>query len=286
MKHQLHTVSYAALLFGSTLMMATAQTSSEKKAEAHAHAEAKAEGNNSFVQKQTVTSDGTRTIKKTTTIRNGVEETITEITDAQGNVIREGGEPASPDKETQPKPADKEQGPWLGVKVVAAPSALRDQLDLKNNEGVVIEALAPNSPASKAGLRVNDILLKLNQTPLSTPEDLRAELDKHQVGETVYLEILRKGERSTEEVVLEENTQADDDAPKNDNPDKGHPPQHDGDREMKVEVKGGTSVSGLDDVLNNPQVSEEFKKNVREIKERMEKFQKEHAVPPLKKDAP
>jgi hypothetical protein len=47
---------------------------------------------------------------------------------------------------------------------------------------------------------------------------------------------------------------------------------------IEVEVSGNAG-EGLDGVLENPDVPEEFKKSVREMQEKMREFEKKHGKP-------
>ena len=287
---QSHTFVIATVFGTACLAMADSQVHKTADGHATAEAHATANGNKSSVSKQsvTVTSDGNQTIKKTVTVRDGKEETVTEITDALGNVTRQIGNdnnksgPANGHNQTGG--AQNDGGPWLGVRVQAAPPALRDQLGLANDEGVVVEVVASNSPAARVGIRVNDTLLAVDQTKLSTPENLRDELRKHQVGDTVTLSLMRKGAHSTEDVILGQ--KPDTTTGKDSNPPPPTDPQTGDDNSRKDEIHlevqdgnaGATAGAGLDAVLNDPNVSEEFKKTVREMKEKMREFEAKHGA--------
>lgn len=254
-----------------------------EQAEAKAEAKAEASGEGSHVERKTVTvtSENGRTVRKTTTFRNGKETTKTEILDGDGKVIA-GGDEGGGD-EAQGGPAEDEGGPWIGLRVQEAPGALRDQVGLAEDEGVVVDAIAPDGPAAKAGLRVNDVLLKLDEVPLGKPEDLKSALEGREAGARVTVEYLRRGARAKVEVTLEEKPE--------DGGDEGGPPpggqgmNEDGGAGAKVrpgtiEVEvSGNAGEGLDGVLENPDVPEEFKKSVREMQEKMREFEKKHGKP-------
>jgi membrane-associated protease RseP (regulator of RpoE activity) len=230
-----------------------------------------------------VTSENGRTIRKTTIYRNGQETTKTEFLDADGKVI--GGEDRADQGDAGGSGADEvSDGPWIGLRVQEAPAALRDQLGMAEDEGVVVDAVAADGPAAKAGLRVNDVLFKLDETPLGKPEDLRAALDGREAGEQVAVGYLRRGARAKVDVTLEEK-------PANDRGDAGSPPpaargmDRDGQRgergkagRIEVEVSGNAG-EGLDAVLKNPDVPEAFKQSVREMQEKMREFENKHGQP-------
>jgi C-terminal processing protease CtpA/Prc len=285
----IHPTLIAALLGAASVALAQAEVSKSEKPQASASSG----GNHSSSVKKsvTVTSDGKQTIRKTVTIRDGKEEVITEITDALGKVTKHEGngkDDTTAESGQSGSATGEDKGPWLGIHVQAAPAVLRDQLGLEEDEGVVVEVLARQSPAAKADIRVNDILLSLDETKLSSPSDLRDELRKHAAGDSVQLKVLRKGQRSDVTVVLEE--KQGDDAENHGNPPptdakndsgSGHGDAHvdaqGGEGSIDVKTSSSTS-SGFDDVINDPNVPEQFKKTVREMKEKMREFEEKHGI--------
>lgn len=269
----------AVLLGSATLSSAETRTFSQSTSEARA--EASSEGDSSVTRKTvTVTSDGEKTIRKTVTVRDGKEEVVTEIIDANGKITRNGGEKEQ--KADTPDHARAAGRAWLGVSVRPAPDALRDQLGLAADEGVVVEAIAADGPAAKAGMRVHDIVLSLDEAKLSDADDLRAELKRREPGASVTLELLRKGQKSTESILLGEKK---DPGGKSHAAGKPDPDKNSGPARAEVEIDGGgahaaahaEAGAGLDAVLDDPNVPEHFKKSVREMKERAEKL-KERAA--------
>jgi len=81
--------------------------------------------------------------------------------------------------------------PRLGGEVSTPSAALADQLDLPKGQGLVVRGVKPNSPADKAGLKENDILLELNGQPV--PD---------QVGEFVKLVAKVEAKKPTKAVVM------------------------------------------------------------------------------------
>ena len=91
--------------------------------------------------------------------------------------------------------------PGLGVQVIPEERTRRAGIP----KGVIIGEVIPNSVAEKAGLRglrplpngdvVFDLILEVDGQPINTPEELQTELEKHKVGETVDLSLLREGNR-------------------------------------------------------------------------------------------
>jgi serine protease Do len=81
--------------------------------------------------------------------------------------------------------------PWLGIRE-AIPRATnpRDALDA----GVTVAAVAPGSPAARAGIEPGDRLLRAGNRPLRNPFDWQAVVLDLRVGDTVSLAV-RRGSR-------------------------------------------------------------------------------------------
>ena len=237
----------------------------EGKAEAEVKAGSKLDGNGSISHSESksvsITSDGKKTIRKTVTTRNGVTAEKTEVLDGDGNVLDESG-----DEVHQQQGQTKLAAVWIGAEVKAADPALREQLGLGCDEGVVIRAIANDGPVAKAGLKVNDILLKAGDQVLAEEEDLRSELRNHKAGDILEVEYMRKGERANLTVIIEE---------------RGQEQQNDaggadanvnqGGNSIKLEIDG---AADLDEALNDPNVPEAIKKQMKEIMEKMKNLQK------------
>ncbi len=83
---------------------------------------------------------------------------------------------------------------WLGIVTEPAPEALRSHLHLSENEGLLVEQVAPESPAAAAGMQRHDLLLKAGGKPLSQVGDLIAAVEASK-GEKLELELLRAGKK-------------------------------------------------------------------------------------------
>lgn len=97
-----------------------------------------------------------------------------------------------------------ENRPWVGVSVSAAPTALRHQLKVPEGVGLVVEFVQPKSPASGAGLKPFDLLLKLDDQWLINPEQFAVLVRMHHSGDEVKLSFLREGAEQTAAVKLVE----------------------------------------------------------------------------------
>lgn len=99
----------------------------------------------------------------------------------------------------------KVRRPKLGISTRDV-SAIRNQVDLPVADGVLIVQVARGSGAANAGLRglqqlesgdveLGDIILGIDNDKVANSDDLFRVLDKHQIGETVRVQILRDGRR-------------------------------------------------------------------------------------------
>jgi S1-C subfamily serine protease len=104
--------------------------------------------------------------------------------------------------------------PKLGI-TTRDVEALKSQVDLPVADGVLIWQIAQGGAAANAGLRgltqtedgeveLGDIILGIDREKVRNADDLYRVLDKHQVGQTVQIEIFRNGRRTTVPVVLQE----------------------------------------------------------------------------------
>jgi membrane-associated protease RseP (regulator of RpoE activity) len=90
-------------------------------------------------------------------------------------------------------------GKAAGLSLAPVDDSLRAHLTLPKNQGLVVTALDPHSFAHQAGIVLNDVLLKLGDTPLAKPEDLESHLKS--VGEKpVTLHLLRAGKATAIQV--------------------------------------------------------------------------------------
>jgi len=86
----------------------------------------------------------------------------------------------------------------LGVMVEMPSAALRDQLDLPKDQGLVLVEIQPDSAAAKAGFKAHDVLLELDGKPV--PADVaqfQKDLAAIKADANVDAVILRKGRKET-----------------------------------------------------------------------------------------
>ncbi len=102
--------------------------------------------------------------------------------------------------------------PFLGVRYIQITPTLAEKNNLSVNYGALIIrgensgdlAVIPGSPADKAGLVENDIILELNGTKITSENNLSKLIQKYKPGEQVELKILHKGKEKIVKIVLGE----------------------------------------------------------------------------------
>lgn len=103
-----------------------------------------------------------------------------------------------------PPPAPAVSRPWLGIQVEGLSEELRAQLDLPEGSGLLVGEVVPGSPAENAGLKKNDILLKLDGKPVQGQETLDEFMGAAKIGQEVTVVVLRKAKEQTFKVTLGE----------------------------------------------------------------------------------
>lgn len=86
---------------------------------------------------------------------------------------------------------------WLGVYTQEVTDELRDGLDLRGADGVLVARVVPGSPADRAGLRKGDVIVSFASRGVTTPDRLSELVGDAQSGESVSIIVMRDGERRT-----------------------------------------------------------------------------------------
>jgi len=104
----------------------------------------------------------------------------------------------------------KLERPYLGVRYVPLDEVVARELDIEVTEGAYIPldnaqrpAILPDSPAAKAGLQQEDIIIAIDGEKLTGEKGLVSILGKRRVDDTVELTILRDNEELKISVTLE-----------------------------------------------------------------------------------
>ena len=215
MKPNILTKTIAALLLA--LPLAHADDKKEDKKEERKTEEKKdgqKSGKASSSSSVVTSADGTATV---TIDINGKKETRTFKLGDGNNTFSVGGDGAKADGSVQfgggkigapGQPnvwnVKHEKGPWLGIAMEPVQEVVASQLSLAPGEGVVINHVAPESPAAKAGLQPNDILLRFEDQIIVEQSQLKKLIAMKKAGDSVKLTYLRKGAKMDASVTLVE----------------------------------------------------------------------------------
>ena len=92
----------------------------------------------------------------------------------------------------------RQSKPRLGLMLDKIPAVLADQLDLPKSTGVVVADVVEGSPAEKAGVKKNDVLLSFDgKDAPNDPAAVTALAAKKKGGEKIDIVVLRKGKKET-----------------------------------------------------------------------------------------
>jgi serine protease Do len=80
----------------------------------------------------------------------------------------------------------------------------RRQMGLTGNEGVLVTAITPGSPAQNAGIQPGDVILQVNQVPVSSVQGVQDAVAKAK-GDKPLLLLLRRADGSTSFAALSRN---------------------------------------------------------------------------------
>ena len=110
------------------------------------------------------------------------------------------------------KETGKISRPYLGIRYLVINDQIKEENKLPYNYGALVVrgekmtdlAVVPGSPADKAGLAENDIILEIDGEKITQDNDLAKIVRKKEVGEEITMEVWSKGSEKVVKVVLGE----------------------------------------------------------------------------------
>ncbi len=94
------------------------------------------------------------------------------------------------------------QHPYLGVNYQSMDQQMAGAMNAPTTQGIVVQQVEPGSPAAKAGIQQNDIILAVNASPIDQDHPLVTVLFSHAPGETVELTVLRGSQQMKVKLTL------------------------------------------------------------------------------------
>ncbi|MDQ3653606.1 MAG: S1C family serine protease [Chloroflexota bacterium] len=83
----------------------------------------------------------------------------------------------------------------IGAQTVQMPAAVRAELGLEGERGLLVVSVEPESPAEKGGLILGDVILTISGVEVTTVEELQDHLSGERVGRDLAIVLLRGGTR-------------------------------------------------------------------------------------------
>lgn len=93
---------------------------------------------------------------------------------------------------------------WLGVSIGSVTSSLAKEQSLEVDEGAYVSGFAENgkSSAKEAGIKEGDVIVKIDDTPITSSPELIEHVGRHRPGDKLMITVNRKGKEITYPVVL------------------------------------------------------------------------------------
>ncbi|GAG54505.1 unnamed protein product, partial [marine sediment metagenome] len=82
---------------------------------------------------------------------------------------------------------------WLGVYIQEVTPEIAEQFDLDEAKGVLVGDVIEGSPAEESGLKRGDIIAKVNDEEVNSPEELQDKIRNIEIGEKANVEVMRDG---------------------------------------------------------------------------------------------
>jgi hypothetical protein len=92
---------------------------------------------------------------------------------------------------------------YIGVRLNQVPDVLRKHLKLDDNRGLLIQNIQLGSPADKAGLEKDDIIISWNGQPVTSYQEFVDQVQQAGVGTEITLDVIHNGDVKTIPVTLE-----------------------------------------------------------------------------------
>lgn len=92
---------------------------------------------------------------------------------------------------------------WTGLRIHSIDEGIAKYYKLDDTKGVIITDIVKNSPASKAGLQVGDIIREVDGFKINNYETLKGILQNYKTGEKITLTVLRNNENINIKMNLE-----------------------------------------------------------------------------------
>ncbi|VVB90119.1 Trypsin-like peptidase domain protein [uncultured archaeon] len=93
--------------------------------------------------------------------------------------------------------------PWIAMNAVDVNPKLVAYYNLPVEKGVMVSNVIPGSEAEKSGMETGDILVRMDDMDINNVRDLIKVMNRHEVGDTVTVELIRREKKMRFKTVLE-----------------------------------------------------------------------------------
>ncbi|OJV14182.1 MAG: hypothetical protein BGO27_01630 [Alphaproteobacteria bacterium 33-17] len=143
---------------------------------------------------------------------------------------------------------------WLGIVIQPVTKEIAESLKYEGEDGALVVELDPKGPASKAGIKEKDIIVKFNNALVTSNRSLPRMVVQTPIGSKAEVELIRDGKHKTISVKVEEYPEADNELKESY---KGSMPKE---KQSKVMNTFGFAVSDLNkDIKNQLGINENVK---------------------------
>jgi Do/DeqQ family serine protease len=95
--------------------------------------------------------------------------------------------------------------PYLGIRMVGLSPELKERLNtdsqseikVQEDRGILVAQVLPNSPAAKAGLKIGDVIRRIDGVEVTKASQLQQKVDETNIGASMQLEVRRNGQNVT-----------------------------------------------------------------------------------------
>lgn len=144
----------------------------------------------------------TKTSTRVSTVNGKTDGTVTVTIDNDGKKETKTWKIATPYTKIQEHPVmvkaqthKKERVTWIGVAVSEVSDDLRTQLDIPEGSGVRVRQAIKDSPAAKAGIRTDDLIVRIDEQIIFTIPQFQALMRSYKSGTEVEVTYYRKGRK-------------------------------------------------------------------------------------------
>ncbi|MBD8499814.1 S1C family serine protease [Paenibacillus arenosi] len=113
------------------------------------------------------------------------------------NVILNVVEPLKQNKEIPKEPV-----PFIGTNLITMTEEIAKSIGIENTPGALVHTVVFGSPAYDAELRAYDVITTIDGKEIATKEELSEQILTKKVGDTVKLEVVRKGKKTSVDVKI------------------------------------------------------------------------------------